>query len=103
MNDKYSFKFSKTGEMIYISHLDLLRLFARAARRADLPVALTQGYNPRFKIRVNRALKLGVSSDNEEGEFVLNEKIGEGQLKERWQAQLPSGIEIKEIKFQANA
>ena len=99
MSYTYSFAFSKTDEMVYISHLDLMRLFNRAARRARLPVSLTQGFNPHFKIRLNRALKLGVSSEREVGEFVLNEKIGAGDLQKRWQDVLPQGIEIKEIRL----
>ena len=93
----YIFKFSKTQEIIYISHLDLMRLFNRAARRADLPLSLTQGYNPRFKIKLKRALKLGVVSLDEEGEFVLSEKINEDELKIRWQSALPPGLEIKGV------
>jgi radical SAM-linked protein len=94
----YTFRFSKGGDLIYISHLDLLRLLNRAARRADLPIALTQGFSPHFKIKLNKALKLGVASDQEEGEFVLSEKLDEHTLKMKLEKELPHGIEIKEIK-----
>ena len=83
--------------MIYISHLDLMRLLSRAARRADLPVCLSQGFSPHFKLKLKRALKLGLESENEEGEIVLTEKIEEGELKQRLQAQLPQGVEIREV------
>jgi hypothetical protein len=98
MEECFEFHFSKTQDMIYISHLDLMRLFARAARRADLPVALTRGFSPRFQIRVKKALKLGVASDHEEGEIVLTLPLEPAQIKQRWQEQLPQGIVIKEIK-----
>ncbi|MFH0877211.1 MAG: TIGR03936 family radical SAM-associated protein [Candidatus Omnitrophota bacterium] len=94
----YSFRLRKFGNMIYISHLDLMRALSRAARRADLPVALTQGFSPHHKIKLTRALKLGVPSDNEEGELVLSEPCGETLLQARWQAQLPDGLEIKDVK-----
>lgn len=94
----YFFRFGKSGDMIYISHLDLLRLLGRAGRRADLPLALSQGYSPRLKIRLKRALKLGVASDNEEGELVLKERIDAADIKSRLQGQLPSGIEIKDVR-----
>lgn len=84
--------------MIYTSHLDLMRLFSRAARRADLPVALTQGFSPHPKIKLKRALKLGLASDEEEGEIILEERITEDEVLKRFQAQLPSGIEIREVK-----
>jgi len=74
-----------------------MRLLNRAARRADLPVCLTSGFNPRLKISLKRALKLGIGSDNEEGEITLLEKWETSSLGERWQEQLPPGLEIKEM------
>lgn len=94
----YDFIFSKDEEMIYISHLDLLRLFSRAARRAGLPVELTKGFNPRYQIKLKRALKLGVSSGHEEGKIILNSAMDECELKEKWQKELPKGIEILDVK-----
>ncbi|MFH0940821.1 MAG: TIGR03936 family radical SAM-associated protein [Candidatus Omnitrophota bacterium] len=96
---KYTFRFSKEGDMIYISHLDLMRLLTRAARRADLPVCLTQGFNPRLKISLKRALKLGVASDNEEGEIVLAEKIEDNELLGKLCAVMPKGIEVQRINL----
>ncbi|MFH1384890.1 MAG: TIGR03936 family radical SAM-associated protein, partial [Candidatus Omnitrophota bacterium] len=49
-------EFSKQKELIYISHLDVVRLFMRTFRRADLPLVYTQGYNPHPKISFKRAL-----------------------------------------------
>ena len=97
---RYLFNFSKDGDMIYISHLDLLRLLSRAARRADLPVALSLGFSPHFKIKLKRALKLGVVSDNEEGEMILKNRLSEDEFKERLQGQLPQGIHIKEVRWE---
>ena len=94
----YTFRFKKDGDLIYISHLDLLRLLSRAGRRADLPLALTQGFNPRVRIKLKKALKLGVASDNEEGELVLFDRLDEKELKIRWQAELPPGLEIRELE-----
>jgi radical SAM-linked protein len=96
---RYSFVFSKEGDMIYISHLDLLRLFHRAARRAGLPVALSQGFNPRMKIKLERALKLGVASASERGEMILKEVRQCRQIQGDWQKAMPEGIEIKEVTF----
>ncbi len=97
MSYRYEFRFAKTDEMIYISHLDLLRLLTRALRRADLPVSLTQGFNPHFKIKLKRALKLGLSSQDEEGEFVLTEKLKESEINTRLTNEVPKGLEIKNI------
>ena len=92
-------KFAKRGLMRFISHLDLMRLFSRAVRRAGLPVALTEGYNPHQKISIKRALKLGVISEDEEAAFSLSGEVGAEEFKNRLQRQMPEGIEIKEARI----
>ena len=81
--------------MRYISHLDLMRLFCRAFRRAILPIKITEGFNPHPKFSIKRALKLGVECENEEATIVLTEELNIEEFKERLQRQLPQGIEIK--------
>lgn len=83
--------------MKFISHLDLMRLFMRAVRRAALPIKMTEGFSPHPKISLKRALKLGVESDNEEATFVLREAISPQDFKQRLQKQLPEGIIINEV------
>jgi len=92
---KMNFVFCKKGLMRYISHLDLMRLFNRAFRRAGLPIKITEGFNPHPKFSIKRALKLGVESDNEEASIILIEEVNNEEFKERLQRQLPQGIEIK--------
>lgn len=83
--------------MRYISHLDLMRLFSRALRRADLPFKMTQGFNPHPKFSIRRALKLGLESEHEEATVALKEFVAGQDFKERLQKQLPEGIQIKDI------
>ncbi len=90
--------FAKFGPMRFYSHLDLLRLFARAARRAGIPMGMTQGFNPRSRIKIYRALKLGKESRSEQAEFVLREVMACSEFKNRLQSQLPEGIELLEVK-----
>ncbi len=99
MEHKFEFDFNKVDEMVYISHLDLLRLLSRGARRAGLPVALTCGFNRHFKIRLSRALKLGIASCDEKGEIFLNSNIDREDLKNRWQNEMPAGIKFKEVRL----
>lgn len=84
--------------MIYISHLDLMRLFQRALRRAEIPVVITAGFNPHPKVSITPALKLGQSSFDQEACFYLTEAINHQELKKRFQAQLPEGIDILQIE-----
>jgi radical SAM-linked protein len=92
-------KFSKTKSMIYISHLDLMRLFQRALRRAEIPVVITKGFSPHLKIRITPALKLGQSSSDLEARIYLNKAMDRGEFKNRLQAQLPEGLEILETQI----
>lgn len=102
MSYKISFVFTKCGLIKYISHLDLMRLFSRAARRADLPLKLTQGFNPHPKISIKKALKLGIESENEEASFLMDNFIDLEEFKIRLQKQLPEGIRIKDVKRNFN-
>ncbi|MDD5060161.1 MAG: TIGR03936 family radical SAM-associated protein [Candidatus Omnitrophica bacterium] len=99
---KVNFNFSKMGLMRYISHLDLMRLFMRAARRAKLPLKMTEGFSPHPKLSLKRALKLGVESDNEEASIVLRFPVEPEDFKSRLQRQLPEGIRIKDVQGNFN-
>ena len=97
MSFRYAFTLSKSGEMIYLSHLDVMRLLARAARRAGVPLALTQGFSPRPRIRLERAVKLGQGFEAEPGEMVLKDLVAPQELTERFRQALPEGICVKDI------
>ena len=66
---KYAIVFSKTGYIRYTSHLDLLRLFKRAFRRAGIPVAYSHGFNPHPKMSFAQPLSLGYAAEEELLEF----------------------------------
>jgi len=93
---KIKFVFSKTKDMRYISHLDLMRLFMRAARRAALPLYFTEGFSPHPKLSIKRALKLGLESENEEAEILLTRRINPRLFSFKLNRQLPEGIRIKQ-------
>ncbi|MCX5710135.1 MAG: TIGR03936 family radical SAM-associated protein [Candidatus Omnitrophica bacterium] len=99
---KIDFAFSKTGWMKYISHLDLMRLFVRAMRRADLPLKNTEGFSPHPKFSLKRALKLGLESDLEEGSILLKVPVSPQDFKNRLQAQLPEGIRLQDVQGNFN-
>ena len=64
--------FEKTGSAVWISHLDLMRLFQRAFKRANLPLKHTQGYNPRPSVSIALPLSVGVDSICELLDFDLD-------------------------------
>lgn len=95
-----SITFTKKGESRYISHLDLLRLFGRALRRAGVPFEVSKGFSKHPMISIKRALKLGVESENEEAKFILSKEMPDEEFKQRMQKQLPEGILFKcQAKF----
>jgi radical SAM-linked protein len=63
--------FEKTGNAVWISHLDLMRLFQRTFKRAGLPLTHTQGYNPRPSVSIALPLSVGVESKCELLEYEL--------------------------------
>jgi len=99
---KVNFIFSKKGLMRYISHLDLMRLFMRAMRRADLPLKMTEGFSPHPKLSFKRALKLGVESEQEQGSIVLKFPVTPEDFKTKLQKQLPEGISLKDVQGNFN-
>jgi len=99
---KISFNFSKKGLMRYISHLDLMRLFTRAMRRARLPLKMSEGFSPHPKLSFKRALKLGVESECEEASILLKFPVTPEDFKDRLQKQLPEGIQVEDVQGNFN-
>lgn len=94
MAHKLKAVFSKTGDLRFISHLDLVRLFQRASRRACLPVTLTKGFSPHLKISLTKALKLGVESVNEEIIFHMDQSMAPDLFCASINGKLPEGVKI---------
>lgn len=86
--------FSKTGRAVYISHLDLYRLFQRAVRRAKLPVWETEGFNPHVYITFALPLSLGTEGVRESLDTRLTEELLFDELCDRLNRALPEGIRV---------
>lgn len=84
--------FLKNKEISYISHLDVQRSLQRAFRRADLPLAYTNGFNPHPRLSFATALATGFSSDAEWIDVILEEDITVESFLSRVNACLPDGI-----------
>lgn len=95
--------FEKTGNAVYISHLDLMRAFQRAFKRAGLPLTHTQGYNPRPSVSIALPLSLGVESGCELLDFDLEgEKLSGGEIRDRLNNALIGGVRVKEVYDEAS-
>lgn len=86
--------FSKNGRAIYISHLDINRMMARAVRRAQLPMWYTEGFNPHPYIAFALPLSLGQSSDCEYMDIRITGDMTNDEIVSRLNSALPDGIRI---------
>ncbi len=91
-------RFSKEGDLRWISHRDLVRTFERMFRRANIALGMTQGFHPRPKLTFPSALALGVASTDEVMEFLLAEESDPAELRQRIQAAAPPGLTIGELQ-----
>ncbi len=91
-------KFCKNGRLRFLSHLDLMTLFQRAAARAHVPIAFSQGFNPHPKIAFGPALSVGMESDTEYLDLETDPFVDLLQVTKSLNATLPEGIRILESR-----
>jgi radical SAM-linked protein len=90
--------FAKQGALRYTGHLDLHKLWERTARRAELPLAYSQGFHPQPKMNIAAALPLGFSSRCEVMDMRLQNDIPLEGLGEKLQNTLPTGIRVLNVE-----
>ena len=95
---KYVIRFSKEGYICYTSHLDIMRLFQRAFKKAGIKLRYSQGYNPHPRMGFAQPLSLGYSSDCELIEFETEEALMPDEIKERMDATMGESLEITGCK-----
>jgi radical SAM-linked protein len=89
--------FSKTGALRYIGHLDLHKMWERAARRANLALAYTQGFHPTPKIQLAAALPLGFSSRCELVDMWVEGEVDLTRLPTQLTQAVPPGLGILDV------
>jgi radical SAM-linked protein len=90
--------FEKKGNAVWISHLDLMRLFQRAFKRAGLPLTHTQGFNPRPSVSIALPLSVGVESGCELLDFDLDgQDVPNEEICARLNAALVDGVKVLRV------
>lgn len=90
--------FEKTGKAVWMSHLDLMRLFQRAFKRAGLPLTHTQGFNPRPSVSIALPLSVGVRSHCELLDFELDGAAATcEEIRDRLNAALVEGVRVLDV------
>ncbi|MBO6114066.1 MAG: DUF2344 domain-containing protein [Lachnospiraceae bacterium] len=94
---KLRIKYEKTGVLRFIGHLDIMRLFQKAIRRAKLDVAYSKGFSPHQIISFAAPMPLGMTSEGEyfDGEF--NSVTTTKDMMKRLNSVLPDGVKVHDI------
>ncbi len=88
---RFRVHYKKTGYSKFLSHLDLIRIFERAARRANVPLIYTKGFNPHPKMSFGPSLSLGVTSEAEYLDMDIEASF-KGDVVFAFNSFLPSGL-----------
>ncbi|HAO93213.1 MAG TPA: hypothetical protein DCR11_04880 [Deltaproteobacteria bacterium] len=90
------FRFSKTGELRYLSHLELVNTLVRAIKRAGLLFKYSQGFHPLPKVSFSSTLPVGIESLDEymDVELLKSGSVGAEEAAERLNAVLPDGLKV---------
>ncbi|MEE9227059.1 MAG: TIGR03960 family B12-binding radical SAM protein, partial [Acidobacteriota bacterium] len=92
------FRFAKVGPLRFLSHLELMRAFQRALRRAEIPMAFSQGFSPHPKLSFATALPVGIESEAEWADVELAKRVEPEAFLLRLNATLPDGLEALETR-----
>ena len=90
--------FAKKAQVKYISHLDLALAWERALRRAQMPLAYSQGFNPRPKIQLASGLPVGTISRAEIMDIILIQPVDLAEAFEHINQALPAGMQLLSIE-----
>ena len=94
---KIRIKFSKGGDLIYISHLDLVRTMTRAIIRARIPVKYTEGYNPIPKLVFSTPLSIGCASVCEYLDIKIDREMSCNDIKNSLSKQFPGDMSVLDV------
>jgi radical SAM-linked protein len=89
--------FTRDETLKYIGHLDMARTWQRIARRAHLPLAYSEGFNPQPRMSFAAALPVGCTSDHEELDMVLSPPCTIDEVKANLDRALPPGMKVISI------
>ena len=92
---RYVVDFAVDGDIRFLSHNDMVRMFSRACARAGLPVRYSEGFNPRMRLMLPLPRPVGQSSDVERLIVELDEPIAAEELLERLGHQVPAGVTLR--------
>lgn len=90
-------KFSKTGDLMYISHLDLAKTMQRIIVRSGVDIWYSEGFNPQPRIVFALPLPVGVESNCELMDIKINSYMEHSEIKERIEKNFPSEMKVLDV------
>ena len=93
------FKFQRKEALRFLSHLDQLRLFQRAFRRANIEIEHSQGFNPHPKLAFAQAMSVGMMSDEEYADVTVKGTITIDEFMQKIDAALPEGLCVNDAWY----
>ena len=90
-------EFTRGEELKYVTHLDMMRFWERALRRAGVPLAYTEGFSPHPQIALAAPLAVGVTSDAELIDVFLERAMLPAQFRAQVETQLPPAIRLGRV------
>ncbi len=95
---KVRVKFEKTGAMKFIGHLDIMRYFQKALRRANIPVAFSGGFSPHMIMSFAAPLGVGVTSSGEYFDMELTESMPSAEMEKRLNDTMAEGMRVISVR-----
>ncbi|HEY2147560.1 MAG TPA: TIGR03936 family radical SAM-associated protein, partial [Pirellulales bacterium] len=95
---RYIIRFTKQGDLRWLSHRDLMRTWERLFRRANLPLGMTEGFHPKPRMNFPSALAVGIAGDDEVLEVELSEDWPAERLAAAIAAQAPEGLAVRKVE-----
>ena len=97
VRQRWRLVFARSEEARYLSHLDAVRLWERAFRRGEIPVATSDGFSPRPKLVFAAPLQLGMLAEHELADLYLAERLTARDLRDRLAAGMPRGYSVVDL------
>jgi radical SAM-linked protein len=97
VRQRWRLVFARGEEARYLSHLDAVRLWERAFRRGEIPVATSEGFSPRPKLIFAAPLQLGMLAEHDLADLFLAERLTAADLRDRLAAGMPRGYSVVDL------
>ncbi len=97
MRQRIRVSYRRTGDLRFLSQLDVVRTLERSVRRSGLQAAFSEGFNPRVRLSFSPALPTGVEAGRAWFELLLEEPLASSEVRTRLAGSLPAGFELLEV------